>query len=86
MVQDFSRFTDYFLWLLRKLRDGDERLRSECSSFGATLWGAIGSVPTSKAYSKWREDRTDAGLSGVDLELTFKAGYIDDIFGCALGS
>ena len=50
MVQDFSRFTDYFLWLLRKLRDGDERLRSECSSFGAALWGAIGSVPTSKAY------------------------------------
>ena len=59
MVQDFSRFTDYFLWLLRRLRDGDERLRSECSSFGASLWGAIDSVPKSKAYSKWREDRTE---------------------------
>ena len=86
MVQDFSRFTDYFLWLLRKLRDGDERLRSECSSFGASLWGAIDSVPKSKAYSKWREDRTEAGLSGADLALTFEAGYIDDIFGCALGA
>ena len=48
MVQDFSRFTDYFLWLLRKLRDGDERLRSECSSFGASLWGAIAACPRAK--------------------------------------
>ena len=86
MVQDFSRFTDYFLWLLRRLRDGDERLRSECSSFGAPLWRAIDSVPKSKAYSKWKEDRTAAGLSGADLALTFEAGYIDDIFGCALGA
>ena len=86
MVQDFSRFTDYFLWLLRKLRDGDERLRSECSSFGAPLWAAIDSVPTSKAYGRWREDRAEAGLSGADVALTFEAGYIDDIFGCALGA
>ena len=86
MVQDFPRLTDYFLWLLRKLRDGDERLRSKCSSFGAAPLGAIDSVPTSKAYSRWREDRTAAGLDGADLALAFGAGYIDDIFGCALGA
>ena len=33
MVQDFSRFTDFFLWLLRRLRGGDARLRKMRASF-----------------------------------------------------
>ena len=33
MVQDFSRFTDLFLWLLRRLRGGDARLRKMRASF-----------------------------------------------------
>ena len=85
MVQDFSRFTDFFLWLLRRLSDGDERLRRECDSFGAPLWAALDAEPTSKEYSNWLLERTAAGLGGDHLRLSFEAGYIDDIFGAALG-
>ena len=86
MVQDFSRFTDYFLWLLRRLRDGDARLRRRCASFGAPLWEAIDRQPAHEAYRRWREDREAAGLSDGELALSFEAGYIDDIFGAALGA
>ena len=85
MVQDFSRFKDYFLWLLRRLRDGDEYLRGQCNSFGRDLWNKLDSRPTSPAYHSWRERRAEAGLSGDDMALSFEAGYIDDIFGVALG-
>ena len=85
MVQDFSRFTDYFLWLLRRLRDGDELLREQCDDFGSGLWDTIDSVPTSDAYRNWRAQREAAGLTGSDIAITFEAGYIDDIFGAALG-
>ena len=85
MVQDFSRFTDYFLWLLRRLRDGDPYLRRECASFGAKLWHAIDAQPTSASWRRWHEHRAAAALSGENLALTFEAGYIDDIFGAALG-
>ena len=54
MVQDFSRFTDFFLWLLRRLRDGDEELRAQCDEFGSNLWEAIDAVPTSEAYRNWK--------------------------------
>ena len=74
MVQDFSRFTDYFLWLLRRLRDGDPYLRRACASFGAKLWRAIDAQPTSAAWRRWRERREAAALSGVDLAVTFVAG------------
>ena len=86
MVQDFSRFTDYFLWLLRRLRDGDARLRARCASFAAQLWWAIDARPSTAEYRRWRQDREAAGLSDSDLALSFEAGYIDDIFGCALGA
>ena len=85
MVQDFSRFTDFFLWLLRRLSDGDERLRRECDSFGAPLWAALDAEPTTKEYSNWLLERTAAGLDGDHLRLSVEAGYIDDIFGAALG-
>ena len=85
MVQDFSRFTDFFLWLLRRLADGDERLRRQCDSFGAPLWAALDAEPTSKEYSNWLLERTAAGLDGDHLRLSVEAGYIDDIFGAALG-
>ena len=87
MVQDFSRFTDFFLWLLRRLRGGDARLRKMCASFAdGKLWETLDRVPRSSAFSSWLQDREAAGLSGDDLELTFEAGYIDDIFGAALGA
>ena len=87
MVQDFSRFTDFFLWLLRRLRGGDARLRKICASFAdGKLWETLDRVPRSAAFSSWLQEREAAGLSGEDLELTFEAGYIDDIFGAALGS
>ena len=87
MVQDFSRFTDFFLWLLRRLRGGDARLRKMCASFAdGKLWETLDRVPRSAAFSSWLQDREAAGLSGDDLELTFEAGYIDDIFGAALGA
>ena len=87
MVQDFSRFTDFFLWLLRRLRGGDERLRKMCASFADDkLWETLDRVPRSAAFGSWLRDREAAGLSGDDLELTFEAGYIDDIFGAALGA
>jgi site-specific DNA-cytosine methylase len=85
MVQDFSRFTDFFLWLLRRLSDGDERLRRQCDSFGAPLWAALDAEPTTKEYSNWLLERTAAGLDGDHLRLSVEAGYIDDIFGAALG-
>ena len=85
MVQDFSRFTDFFLWILRRLRDGDEDLRAQCDEFGSGLWEKIDSVPTSEAYRNWRAQREAAGLTGSDVAITFEAGYIDDIFGAALG-
>ena len=66
MVQDFSRFADCFLWLLRKLLDGDSRLRAECSSFGGPLWDAIDNLPRTEAYCRWREDRAAAGLNDAD--------------------
>ena len=50
MVWDFSRITDYFLWLLRRLREGDAYLRSKCSSFGAELWGKLESLPPGAAH------------------------------------
>ena len=85
MVQDFSRVTDFFLWLLRRLADGDERLRRQCDSFGAPLWAVLDNEPTSKEYSNWLLERTAAGLDGNHLRLSVEAGYIDDIFGAALG-
>ena len=85
MVQDFSRFTDFFLWLLRRLRDGDEELRAQCDEFGSNLWEAIDAVPTSEAYRNWRAQREAAGMTGSDMAITFEAGYIDDMFGAALG-
>ena len=85
MVQDVSRFTYNFLWLLRRLRDGDERLRAECDEFGRGLWDKIGSVPTSEAYRNWRAQREAADMAGSDIAITFEARYIDDIFGAALG-
>ena len=86
MVQDFSRFTDFSLWPLRRLREGDAYLRSKCTSFGAELWEKLGSLPPGLAYRNWHEAREAAGLSGDDLALTFEAGYIDGTFGCALGA
>ena len=87
MVQDFSRFTDFFLWLLRRLRGGDARLRKMCASFADDkLWETLDRVPRSAEFGSWLRDREAAGLSGDDLELTFEAGYIDDIFGAALGA
>ena len=85
MVQDFSRFTDFFLWLLRRLADGEERLRRQCGSFGAPLWAVLDAEPTSKEYSNWLLERTAAGLDGDHLRLSVEAGYIDGIFGAALG-
>ena len=85
MVQDFSRFTDFSLWLLRRLRDGNEQLRAQCDGFGSGLWDKIDSAPTSEAYRNWRAQREAAGLAGSDMAITFEAGYIDDIFGAALG-
>lgn len=86
MVQDFSRFTDFSLWPLRRLREGDAYLRSKCTSFGAELWEKLGSLPPGLAYRNWHEAREAAGLSGDDLAPTFEAGYIDGTFGCALGA
>ena len=76
MVQELSRFTDYFIWLLRRLRDGDKRLQAKCDEFGRGLWDKIGSVPTSEAYRNWRAQREAAGLVGSDMAITFEAGYI----------
>jgi len=84
MVQDCSRFIGYFLWLLLRLRGGDEHLRAQCDESGSGLWDKIGSVPTSEAYRNWRAQREAAGLAGSDMAITFEAGYIDHIFGAAL--
>ena len=87
MVEDVSRFTDFFLWLLRRLRGGDARLRKMCASFADDkLWETLDRVPRSSACRSWLQDRAAAELSGDDLELTFEAGYIDDTFGAALGA
>ena len=87
MVQEFSRFKDFILWLLRQLRGGDARLRKMCASFAdEKLWETLDRVPQSAAFGSWLQDREAAGLSGDDLELTFEAGHIDDIFGAALGA
>ena len=58
-----------------------------CASFADDkLWETLDRVPRSSAFSIWLQDREAAGLSGDDLELTFEAGYIDGIFGAALGA
>ena len=87
MVQDFSTFTYFFLWLLRRLHGGDARLRKMCAPFADDkLWETLDRVPWSAAFSSWLQDREAAGLSGDNLELAFEAGYIDGIFGAALGA
>ena len=85
MVAGFEKFTDFFLWLIRRLRDGDASLRTECKSFGEPLWDAIDTRPTAESALRWLEDRGAGGLTGGDTVLSYEAGYIDDIFGVALG-
>ena len=83
MVANFAEFTNFFLWLLRRLRSGDEKLREQLAA-PKELWAAIDATPTAAAVA-WREQREAAGLCDEDVELTFEAGYIDDMFGVALG-
>ena len=83
MVACFASFTNFFLWLLRRLRAGDERLREELGA-PAELWAAIDAAPPPAAVA-WRERREAAGLCGEDVQLSHESGYIDDIFGVALG-
>ena len=83
MVACFATFTNFYIWLLRRLRSGDAELRAELDA-PAALWAAI-DAPLTPAAVAWREQREAAGLDGEDLALTFEAGYIDDMFGVALG-
>ena len=83
MVACFASFTNFFLWLLRRLRAGDERLREELGA-PAELWAAIDAAPPPAAVA-WLERREAAGLCDEDLQLSHESGYIDDIFGVALG-
>ena len=85
MVAGFEKFTDFFIWLIRRLRDGDASLRAECRSFGEPLWDAIDARPTAESALRWLEDRGAGGLEGRDTVFSYEAGYIDDIFGVALG-
>jgi hypothetical protein len=85
MVAGFEKFTDFFSWLIRRLRDGDASLRAECRSFGEPLWDAIDARPTAESALRWLEDRGAGGLEGRDTVFSYEAGYIDDIFGVALG-
>ena len=74
VVANFAEFTNFFLWLLRRLRSGDEKLREQLAA-PKELWAAIDAAPTAAAVA-WREQREAAGLCGEDVELTFEAGYI----------
>ena len=85
MVAGFEQFTNFYIWLLRRLRDGDSELRAECEGFAGHLWEAIDAQPSSKESVRWREDRASAGLIGDDCVWSYEAGYIDDEFGVTLG-
>ena len=81
-VEGFQAITNFVIWLINRIVDGDKQLRDKCP-FLKPYYNILDTRPSTPGLDRWLSER--ASLDPEQSRLHFLEGYLDDYMGAVFG-